>query len=128
MTIETLGIRPADTLAKAQESTVLSPRFYTTDFAALDKLDVSPVRAEWDKLIAEMQADPNKSHFKRNAEWDHVDLAALPEGLRRELVDFLVSRSKELSGGRAPAHPPEVRPALAAQPAPAPAPMLQRVA
>ena len=99
MTIETLGIRPADTLAKAQESTVLSPRFYTTDFAALDKLDVSPVRAEWDKLIAELQADPNKGHFKRNAEWDHVDLAALPEGLRRELVDFLVnSLTAEFSG------------------------------
>ncbi|MFZ9407533.1 MAG: ABC transporter ATP-binding protein [Burkholderiaceae bacterium] len=35
--------------------------------------------------------------------------------LRNHLVDFLVSRSKELSGGRAPAHPPMVKPAEAAQ-------------
>ena len=35
--------------------------------------------------------------------------------LRNHLVDFLVSRSKELSRGRAPAHPPEVRPADAAR-------------
>ena len=35
--------------------------------------------------------------------------------LRNHLVDFLVSRSKELSGGRAPAHPPQVRPADAAR-------------
>lgn len=99
MTIETLGIRPADTLAKAQESTVLSPRFYTTDYKALDKLDVSPVRKEWDSLIAEMQSDPNKHHFKRNAEWDHVSLADMPEGLRKEFVDFLVSSlTAEFSG------------------------------
>ena len=30
--------------------------------------------------------------------------------LRNHLVDFLVSRSKDLSHGRAPQHPPEVRP------------------
>ncbi len=35
--------------------------------------------------------------------------------LRNHLVDFLVSRSKELSRGRAPANPPEVRPADAAR-------------
>ena len=54
--------------------------------------------------------------------------------LRNHLVDFLVSRSKDLSRGRAPAHPPEVRPADAARrpSAPAAAPggalHLQRVA
>ena len=99
MTIETLGIRSADTLKKAQESTVLSPRFYTTDFEALDKMDVSSVRKEWDMLIAEMQADPNKMHFKRNEEWDKMSLEDLPEGLRKEFVDFLVSSlTAEFSG------------------------------
>jgi nitrate/nitrite transport system ATP-binding protein len=38
--------------------------------------------------------------------------------LRNHLVDFLVARSKELSHGRAPAHPPEVRPGLHAGVAP----------
>ena len=36
--------------------------------------------------------------------------------LRNHLVDFLVSRSKDLSNGRAPAHPPVVQPGLAANP------------
>jgi len=99
MTIERLGISSKDTLRKAQESTVLSPRFYTTDYKALDAIDVSSVRKEWDALIAEMQSDPNKLHFKRNAEWDKVELEDLPEGLRKEFVDFLVSSlTAEFSG------------------------------
>ncbi|MBM3635951.1 MAG: magnesium-protoporphyrin IX monomethyl ester (oxidative) cyclase [Alphaproteobacteria bacterium] len=99
MTIERLGISAKDTLRKAQESTVLSPRFYTTDYKALDAIDVSSVREEWDRLIAEMQSDPNKLHFKRNAEWDKVALEDLPKGLRKEFVDFLVSSlTAEFSG------------------------------
>jgi magnesium-protoporphyrin IX monomethyl ester (oxidative) cyclase len=97
MTIERLGISAKDTLRKAQESTVLSPRFYTTDYKALDAIDVSSVREEWDRLIAEMQSDPNKLHC--NAEWDKVALEDLPEGLRKEFVDFLVSSlTAEFSG------------------------------
>ncbi len=102
----TLGnARPVDletqseTTKLAHETTLLNPRFYTTDFDKLDKTDVSGVREEWDALIAEMKADPNKGHFKRNEEWDIIDLEALPEGLRPELTDFLVSSlTAEFSG------------------------------
>ena len=34
----------------ATEDAVLNPRFYTTDFAAMDKVDIEPVRAQWDRL------------------------------------------------------------------------------
>jgi magnesium-protoporphyrin IX monomethyl ester (oxidative) cyclase len=88
-----------DTTKLATRDTMLAPRFYTTDFAALDRMDVSGVREEWDALIAEMKSDPNKGHFKRNADWDRIDLAALPEELREEFIDFLVSSlTAEFSG------------------------------
>ena len=47
-----------DATELARQDTVLSPRFYTTDFEELDRTDISAVRTEWDALIAEMRADP----------------------------------------------------------------------
>jgi magnesium-protoporphyrin IX monomethyl ester (oxidative) cyclase len=87
-----------DTTSLARQDTILSPRFYTTDFAQIDAMDVGPVRAEWDNLIAEMRSDPNRGHFLRTEEFK-VDLNALPEELRKEMVDFLVSSvTAEFSG------------------------------
>ncbi len=99
MTIESLGLAPNETTKQACQEAMLSPRFYTTDFDEMDKLDVSLVRNEWDALLAEMRADPNKGHFRRTEAWDDFKLNDLPEGLRKEFIDFLVSSlTSEFSG------------------------------
>ncbi|HTZ69065.1 MAG TPA: magnesium-protoporphyrin IX monomethyl ester (oxidative) cyclase [Acetobacteraceae bacterium] len=83
----------------ARADTLLNPRFYTTDFAELDRLDVSPVRASWDALMAEFKADMNKGHFVRDARFDSFDPAALPPELHAEFLHFLVSSvTAEFSG------------------------------
>ena len=43
-----------ETTAMAHETTLLNPRFYTTNFKEMDGLNVDSVRADWDELIAEM--------------------------------------------------------------------------
>jgi magnesium-protoporphyrin IX monomethyl ester (oxidative) cyclase len=87
-----------ETTLQAQENTVLSPHFYTTDFAKLDRMNVNAVRSEWDELIAELRQDPNRFHFVRTDEFN-VDLASLPADLRKEFIDFLVSSiTAEFSG------------------------------
>ncbi len=87
-----------DTYAMATHETVLSPRFYTTDFDALDAIDVSSVRREWDSLIEEMLEDRNKKHFKKDESFKGA-LDKLEPELRAEMVDFLVSSlTAEFSG------------------------------
>ncbi|WP_299147400.1 magnesium-protoporphyrin IX monomethyl ester (oxidative) cyclase [uncultured Tateyamaria sp.] len=83
----------------AMQNTLLTPRFYTTDFDEMDRIDVTPVRAEWDDLIADMVADPNKGHFKKNEDWDHVDWDGMEPELKKEFLDFLISScTAEFSG------------------------------
>jgi len=87
---------------KAKQETLLSPRFYTTDFAAMDKIDVSPIRADWDAMLAEYEGDNNHDHFQRTPEFA-VEVAenfskVSPE-LRQEFTEFLISSlTSEFSG------------------------------
>jgi magnesium-protoporphyrin IX monomethyl ester (oxidative) cyclase len=87
-----------EAMALATQDTMLTPRFYTTDFDALDAIDVSPVRAEWNQLISDMVGDPNKLHFKQDGSFAGV-IEGLEPSLRQEFTDFLVSSmTSEFSG------------------------------
>jgi magnesium-protoporphyrin IX monomethyl ester (oxidative) cyclase len=88
----------ADATRRAEADTLLTPRFYRTDYRALDRLDISPVRAEWDALMAEFKRDRNRHHFERDAEFQS-EVRELPPGLKEEFIEFLVSScTAEFSG------------------------------
>jgi magnesium-protoporphyrin IX monomethyl ester (oxidative) cyclase len=81
----------------AQE-TILTPRFYTTDFEAMAQMDISPNEEELQAILAEFRSDYNRHHFVRDEEfeqsWDHID-----EKTRRLFIEFLErSCTAEFSG------------------------------
>jgi magnesium-protoporphyrin IX monomethyl ester (oxidative) cyclase len=87
---------------KAKESTLLTPRFYTTDFKAMDRIDVSSIRTEWDAMMAEYEGDNNHDHFQRTPEFAdeaRAQMAAMSPELRQEFLEFLISSvTSEFSG------------------------------
>jgi magnesium-protoporphyrin IX monomethyl ester (oxidative) cyclase len=89
---------PNESTAYAQQDTVLSPRFYTTDYEAMGRIDVAGVRAEWDGLIAELRADHNRNHFVQTDVFKQ-DFSGMAPELRKEFLEFLVSSvTAEFSG------------------------------
>ncbi|MEL6914641.1 MAG: magnesium-protoporphyrin IX monomethyl ester (oxidative) cyclase [Pseudomonadota bacterium] len=89
----------AEATEVAMQDTLLTPRFYTTDFDEMDAISVEHIRDEWDPLIAEMVSDPNKGHFKKNEDWDQVDWDGMEPKLKAEFIDFLISScTAEFSG------------------------------
>jgi magnesium-protoporphyrin IX monomethyl ester (oxidative) cyclase len=88
----------ADATRKAEANTLLSPRFYKTNYAQMERVDVSSVRSEWDQMIAEFKRDANRDHFERNAQFD-AEVRELPPALHQEFLDFLISSvTAEFSG------------------------------
>jgi magnesium-protoporphyrin IX monomethyl ester (oxidative) cyclase len=87
-----------DATRRAEADTLLTPRFYRTDYSALDRIDLSTVRQDWDQLMAEFRRDNNRHHFERDDEFAG-EVRDLPPGLREEFVEFLVSScTAEFSG------------------------------
>ena len=80
------------------KDTILTPRFYTTDFDAMAKMDISPNEDELKAILEEFRADYIRHHFVWDAEfeqsWDHID------GEKRKLfIEFLErSCTAEFSG------------------------------
>ena len=80
------------------KETILTPRFYTTDFEEMVTMDISPNEDELRAILEEFRADYNRHHFVRDAEfeqsWDHID-----GDKRRVFVEFLErSCTAEFSG------------------------------
>ncbi|GAN76764.1 magnesium-protoporphyrin IX monomethyl ester (oxidative) cyclase [Acidisphaera rubrifaciens] len=89
---------PNDSTRFAQQDTVLTPRFYTTDFDAMDRMDISSVRADWDALMTEFRRDPNRGHFVRTPEFDQAP-EGVPQAVYNEFMEFLISSvTAEFSG------------------------------
>ncbi|XGB41932.1 MAG: magnesium-protoporphyrin IX monomethyl ester (oxidative) cyclase [Nodosilinea sp. LVE1205-7] len=80
------------------KDTILTPRFYTTDFDEMATMDISINEEELQAILEEFRADYNRHHFVRNQvfdqSWDHID------GETRKLfVEFLErSCTAEFSG------------------------------
>ncbi|NEP16564.1 MAG: magnesium-protoporphyrin IX monomethyl ester cyclase, partial [Leptolyngbya sp. SIO4C1] len=80
------------------EDTILTPRFYTTDFDEMAEMDISVNEDELRAILEEFRADYNRHHFVRDEEfaqsWDHID------GETRQLfIEFLErSCTAEFSG------------------------------
>nr|WCH56147.1 magnesium protoporphyrin IX monomethyl ester cyclase [Calliblepharis sp.] len=59
------------------KETLLTPRFYTTDFEEMAKLDISYNLSEFKALLKEFKADYNRQHFIRDEEfeqsWEKLD-------------------------------------------------------
>ncbi|AGY58538.1 magnesium-protoporphyrin IX monomethyl ester (oxidative) cyclase [Gloeobacter kilaueensis] len=95
------ALREAKSEAPLQKKeTLLTPRFYTTDFEAMARLDISPMRADFEAMLAEFRVDYNRKHFERPADGSfEAEAAALDPRWRDLMVEFLErSCTSEFSG------------------------------
>jgi magnesium-protoporphyrin IX monomethyl ester (oxidative) cyclase len=80
------------------KETILTPRFYTTDFEEMERMDISYNEEEMRAIIAEFKVDYNRHHFVRDEQfdnsWDSID------GETRQLFSEFLERSctAEFSG------------------------------
>uniref|UniRef100_A0A1Z1M7A4 Magnesium-protoporphyrin IX monomethyl ester [oxidative] cyclase n=1 Tax=Symphyocladiella dendroidea TaxID=2506487 RepID=A0A1Z1M7A4_9FLOR len=80
------------------KETLLTPRFYTTDFEEMAKLDISLNIEEFEALLKEFRADYNKKHFIRDEEFNK-SWNILDNKTKKLFIEFLErSCTAEFSG------------------------------
>ena len=80
------------------KDTILTPRFYTTDFEAMAAMDLQPNEAELQAICEEFRKDYNRHHFVRDEEFEGAADKLEPE-TRKVFVEFLEqSCTSEFSG------------------------------
>jgi len=79
--------------------TLLTPRFYTTNFDAVAQMDLSACENELEAVLAELRADYNRHHFVRTTDFQEADWRAIDSKTRAAFIDFLErSCTSEFSG------------------------------
>ncbi len=80
------------------KETILTPRFYTTDFDEMAKMDLSINEEELEAICEEFRKDYNRHHFVRNSEFEGAADKLDPE-TRKVFIEFLEqSCTSEFSG------------------------------
>ena len=80
------------------KDTILTPRFYTTDFDAMAAMDLRPNAVELEAICEEFRKDYNRHHFVRNEAFDGAAEQLDPE-TRQVFIEFLEqSCTSEFSG------------------------------
>jgi magnesium-protoporphyrin IX monomethyl ester (oxidative) cyclase len=93
-----IGTPEAPAIKDPVKDTILTPRFYTTDFEAMAAMDLSPNEAELEAICEEFRKDYNRHHFVRNEEFEGAADKLDPD-TRRVFVEFLEqSCTSEFSG------------------------------
>ncbi|MEH2166359.1 MAG: magnesium-protoporphyrin IX monomethyl ester (oxidative) cyclase [Nostoc sp.] len=79
---------PKSEIKTPSKETVLTPRFYTTDFETAAKLDLSAQETELQAMLTEMRTDYNRHHFVRDEafeqSWEHIGGEA-----RQAFIEYL---------------------------------------
>ena len=94
----TVNSKKVITSKDSAKETLLTPRFYTTNFKEISELDVSENKEEIEAIVEEFRIDYNRDHFIRDKEfltkWDNFD-----DTTRNIFIEFLErSCTAEFSG------------------------------
>jgi magnesium-protoporphyrin IX monomethyl ester (oxidative) cyclase len=95
---QAVGSQEAPVFKEPVKDTILTPRFYTTDFDAMAAMDLRPNEEELEAICEEFRKDYNRHHFVRDDAFEGAAEKLDPE-TRKVFVEFLEqSCTSEFSG------------------------------